>query len=140
MTMPTMEKDCAKTTMSKPSTIRVLIADNSNIVIESLSFRLNREERINVVASTIHATNIIEVAHSAQPDVILANIHLPGMEGGESVSLIRQALPHIPVIVFTIYDLITTRIVFLEAGASAVVQGNQLAERLVREIQRLFPD
>jgi DNA-binding NarL/FixJ family response regulator len=135
-----MDKDCAKTTMSKPSTVRVLIADNSNVVIESLSFRLSREERIEVVASATSAADIMEVARDSQPDIILANIHLPGMEGGECVSMIRYALPHIPIIVFTIYDLIMTRIMFLEAGASAVVQGNQLAERLVQEIRRLFPD
>jgi two-component system, NarL family, nitrate/nitrite response regulator NarL len=123
--------------MIMPRTVRVLLADGSHIVTESLSIRINGEEGISVVAAVRSAAELIQMAREAQPDVILINVHLPGMDGADCVTELRAALPEVPIIVFTIYDLVMTRIVFLEAGANAVVQGNHLADRLVREIRRL---
>ena len=133
-----MERIRTTQTMTTPHTARVLLADGSHIVTESLSIRLNTEQGISVVAAVRSAGELIEVAREVRPDVILVNVHLPGMDGADCVAELRAALPNVPIIVFTIYDLVMTRIVFLEAGANAVVQGNHLAERLVAEIRRLL--
>ena len=125
--------------MTKDDSIRVLIADNSSIVVEALSANIERDKRISIVATASSTAELLTIAQAVEPDLILGSVHLASTDGAECVSTLRLLLPNVRIIVFSVYDLLMTRIIFLEAGANAVVQGNRLAERISTEIQRLFP-
>ena len=134
-----MDKPCAFAMMTTPRTIRVLVADHSEAAIESLSSHLANDPRLGIVGSARNGFALIRAAQNTQPDLVIANIHLPSGEAEEIVSTLRLLVPEARIIVFTVYDLLMTRIVFLEAGANAVVQGSQLFDRISNEIRRLFP-
>ena len=125
--------------MTKHDTIRVIIADSSPLVARSIVSNLARDARIEIVATAENATELVEVAAAIQPDVILASVHLHKMEDGECLAAIRLASAKIRIIVFSIYDLLMTRIIFLEAGADRVIQGNNLPQRIAAQIQEFFP-
>ena len=125
--------------MTKDDSIRVLIADNSSIVVEALSANIERDKRISIVATASSTAELLAIAQAVEPDLILGSVHLASTDGAECVSTLRLLLPNVRIIVFSVYDLLMTRIIFLEAGANAVVQGNRLPERISTEIQRLFP-
>lgn len=125
--------------MAKHQTIHAVIADSSRIVVESLSSNLTRDRRISIVGTASSAQELIAVAKASQPDLILTSVHLENVDGAEWISTLRLLLAEVRIIVFSVYDLLMTRIIFLEAGADVVVQGNQLPERIAAQIRRLFP-
>lgn len=125
--------------MTQQDSIRVLIADGSSIIVEALSSSIKSDGRISVVGTASSAIELITIAQALEPDLILSSVHLASTDGAECVSTLRLLLPNVRIIVFSVYDLLMTRIIFLEAGANAVVQGNHLPERIATEIQRLFP-
>lgn len=125
--------------MTRHRTIHVVIADNSRIVVESLSSNLTHDRRISIVGTASSAPELVAVAKASQPHLVLSSVHLESMDGAECISTLRLLLADVRIIVFSVYDLLMTRIVFLEAGADAVVQGSDLPERIAAQVRRLFP-
>ena len=124
---------------NKQGKIRVILADSTPIVAGSIAASLARDARISIVGTAENATELINAAAAVQPDVILASVHLDKMDDGECLAAIQRTSAKTRIIVFSIYDLLMTRIVFLEAGADAVIQGNKLPERIAAQIQQFFP-
>jgi two-component system, NarL family, nitrate/nitrite response regulator NarL len=123
--------------IAKP--IRVLAVDRSNVVLDAIcSFLMTRG--IVVVHVARNGLELLDQARVFQPDLVILNISTTNMEGPERVVRLRELLPKARIIAFTVYDLLTTRSLFLEAGADSVIQGEQLPERVVAEIQKFFPD
>lgn len=124
--------------MAKHTTIRVVIADSSRIVVESLSSNLMHDRRISIVGTASNAPELITTAKLSRPNLILSSVHLEAMDGAECISTLRLLLADVRIIVFSVYDLLMTRIIFLEAGADVVVQGDHLPERIAAQIRKLF--
>jgi len=120
--------------------IRVLVVDTSTLVLEAIVSFLKTQNRIVVVDAARRDVELFDKAKAVQPDLVIVNISTTNMDGPECVVQLRSLLPKARIIVFTVYDFLMTRIMFLEAGADSVIQGEQLPERVVAEIRRLFPD
>jgi two-component system nitrate/nitrite response regulator NarL len=119
--------------------IRVLAMDGSTVVLEATCSFL-KTKGIVVVYVVRNAIDLMEKAQTLQPDLVLLNISTNDMDTPERVVRLRTLLPKARIVAFSVYDLLTTTITFLQAGADAVIQGEQLPERVVAEIRKLFPD
>lgn len=82
-------------------TIRVLIVDDAVMVRSRLSKILSADAEIEVVG--VAATGQIALAKVAQlnPDVVILDVEMPDLDGLQILSRIRQADPHLPVIMFS---------------------------------------
>ncbi len=122
-----------------PQPIRVLAVDGSTVVLEAIcSFLMTRG--IVVVHVARNGIELLDKAKVFQPDLVILNISTTNMDAPERVVRLRTLLPATRIIAFTVYDVLTTRTLFLAAGADSVIQGEQLPERVVAEIQKMFPD
>lgn len=81
---------------------KVLIADDHGIVREGLRTVLEQED-FNVVGEATTGREAVELAAQLQPDVILLDIRMPGLDGLQALSQIKAAHPHISVIMLTTY-------------------------------------
>lgn len=85
--------------------IRVLIADDQRLFVESLStFLRNYAEDIEVVGIASDGAEAVEKARELLPDVILMDVHMPVMDGVKATGLIAQARPETRILMLSTYD------------------------------------
>lgn len=112
--------------------IRVLLADDQDIIRTGLTIILNHQPDIDVIGQAADGTEAVELAQSLQPDVILMDIKMPRLNGIQATRQIVAALPKTQIIILTTYD--TDDWVFdgIRAGAIGYLlkdtSGDNLAE------------
>ncbi len=119
--------------------IKVLLADDQELIRESLGFVLGAQGDITVVGMAKNGREAIELVRSEKPDVVLMDIRMPEVDGVECTRLIKSAHPNIKVIVLTTFD--DDEYVFnaLRFGASGyLLKGVSVADltNAVREVVR----
>lgn len=119
--------------------IRVLLADDQELIRESLSFVLNAQSDITMVGMATNGREAIEMVRREKPDVVLMDIRMPEVDGVECTRLIKAAYPQMKVIILTTFD--DDEYVFgaLRYGASGyLLKGVSVAElaNAVREVMR----
>jgi DNA-binding NarL/FixJ family response regulator len=86
---PLREKEAA---MGEAS-IRLVIADDQALFREGLRLLLRREGSIEVVGEAVNGAQLIETVRTLQPDILLLNFQMPGVDGLEVVLVIKEASP-----------------------------------------------
>lgn len=81
--------------------IRVLIADDENLLRMALGSLLDLEEGIQVVAQAENGADAISLAEEHQPDVVLLDLEMPGLDGIDTAAVILQARPEQAIILLT---------------------------------------
>ena len=61
--------------------IRIVLADDEPVVCETLGVILGSEPDLEIVATAGDGAEAIRVVHSLQPDVVVMDLHMPGMTG-----------------------------------------------------------
>ena len=84
--------------------IRVLIADDQELIRQSLSFVLDAQADIEMVGTASDGREAIELVRKEKPDVVLMDIRMPEVDGVECTRLIKSAYPQIKVIILTTFD------------------------------------
>jgi two-component system, NarL family, nitrate/nitrite response regulator NarL len=85
-------------------TYEVLIADDSDRARKAVRMILDSDERFQVVAEATHGEEAIQKAHACMPDLVLMDIHMPGINGFEATKVIKQELPYIRVVMLSVSD------------------------------------
>jgi len=112
-------------------TLRVLVADDQEIVRTGLAMLLNSRPGIEVVAVAANGQEAVTLARSVKPDVCLLDIRMPILDGIEAT----RRLHPIPVIVITTFDLDEHVFAALQAGARGFLlkeAGAELLDQAVR--------
>jgi len=117
--------------------VRVLIADDHAIVREGLRTILGFQEGVEVVGEASDGQEVVSLAESLAPDVVLMDIRMSKLDGVEATRRIKAQNPQIGVIVLTNYD--DDRYVFegIEAGASGYLLKDISSDHLAEAIRRV---
>src|SRR5690349_22961607 len=102
-------------------TIRVVIADDHNVVRKGIRDMLSDEDDIAVVGEARNGVEAVDLALALQPDVVVMDIAMPVLSGVEATRQIRAQAPHIRVLVLTAYDDDPYIDALLDAGAASYV-------------------
>ena len=84
--------------------IKVLIADDQELIRQSLSIILGLKEEISVVGGVGDGTEVLEFIAKEKPDIILMDIRMPTMDGVECTKIVKEKYPEIKIIVLTTFD------------------------------------
>ena len=79
--------------------IKVLLADDQELIRQSLSFVMSKQEDIEMVGTAANGCEALELVEEKQPDVVLLDIRMPEMDGVECTRRIKQEFPGIKVII-----------------------------------------
>jgi DNA-binding NarL/FixJ family response regulator len=113
-------------------TIRVLVADDQEIVRAGYTALLNTQPDITVVGSAANGADAVRLCREQQPDVVLMDVRMPTMDGVEATRQLAAehsgAGPR--VLVLTTFDLDQHVYDALNAGASGFLLKDVTAERL----------
>jgi DNA-binding NarL/FixJ family response regulator len=86
-------------------TIRVLIADDQSLFLESLStFLHNYAEDIQVVGLARNGAEALQKAAELEPDIVLMDVHMPVMDGVEATERLVESRPGIKILILSTYD------------------------------------
>ena len=86
------------------SSINVLIVDDHPLLRQGLSRLLELEGGINVVGQASNGIEALHLMDQLEPDVLLLDINMPGMNGIEVAKAVREKHPNTEVLVLTIHD------------------------------------
>lgn len=84
--------------------IKVLIVDDQEIIRESLELMLNSKINIEVIGTAVDGRDAVEQVRKKKPDVVLMDIRMPGMDGIESMKVIKEYSKETKVIILTTFD------------------------------------
>ena len=118
--------------------ISILLADDHKIVREGTRQLLEQSDDLIVVAEAATGEAAVQLCEELRPDVVVMDVHLPGINGIEATKLIRSKYPLIRVIVLSAYD--DDRYVFplLDAGASGYLLKTTSGANLADAIRSVF--
>ena len=112
--------------------IRVLLADDQDIIRTGLTIILNHQADIEVIGQAADGAEAIDLAKKLQPDVILMDIKMPQLNGIQATRQIVTALPKTQIIILTTYDTDDGVFDGIRAGAIGYLlkdtSGDNLAE------------
>jgi DNA-binding NarL/FixJ family response regulator len=97
--------------------LRILIADDHPLVRSGLRALLMATEDLEVVGEAATGEAAVTLAASLQPDVIVMDLRMPGINGIEATRRIVQATPHIRILVVTLFEDDDSVFAALRAGA-----------------------
>jgi len=115
-------------------TIAVLLADDHADFRAGLLAMFSAVEDIRVVGEAADGTDAVTQAARLQPDVVLMDINMPGLDGIEATRRITTASPHIGVVVLTMFEDDDSVFAALRAGARGYVLKGALRGQIVRAI------
>lgn len=101
------------------SKIRILIADDQEIVRQGLAVILDNQDDIVTVGQARDGEEAIALSHTLQPDVVLMDIKMPRLNGIQATRAITSELPRTQVIILTTYDSDDWVFEGIRAGAQA---------------------
>lgn len=116
--------------------IQVLLVDDHPLFRSGVRSLLQRNPRFAVVGEASDGVDGVKRAMQFKPDVVLLDLHMPGMSGVETLQLILQGWPEAVVIMLTVSEEAEDLATALQAGARGYLIKNIDADYLVRAIER----
>jgi DNA-binding NarL/FixJ family response regulator len=116
-------------------TIRVLIADDQQMVRQGFTVLLNAQPGIEVVGQAVDGLDAVVKVAELAPDVVLMDIRMPELGGIEATRRITDATPQIKVLVLTTFDLDEYVYEALRAGASGFLLKDASADQLAEAVR-----
>ncbi len=122
-------------------TIRLFLAEDSPLLMVLLARIVSKNERVLIVGSATDGRKAISNAATLTPDLVVTDLHMPGLDGAEFTRRVKQ-WSHPPIVfVVTSDETPEARARCMAAGADAfLVKGMNLVSQLLSTIQEFFPD
>jgi len=112
-----------------------VIVDDHPIVREGLRMILDRAEDCQLVGEATDGKQALQLVTETQPDVVLMDLRMPGMDGLEALKRIRQTWPQVAVLILTNYNEDDLMIRGLQAGALGYLLKDTDLEQLLQAIR-----
>lgn len=97
--------------------LRILVVDDHALVRSGLRTLLSSVADLAIVGEAVDGQEAIAQAADLQPDIILMDLHMPGLNGVEATRRIVQASPHVGIVVLTMLEDDASVFAALRAGA-----------------------
>jgi DNA-binding NarL/FixJ family response regulator len=118
--------------------IKVSIVEDSRGTRESLTELLGRSAHLRCVGAHANGEEALRKIPEEIPDVVLMDINLPGMNGIECVSRLKEHLPKTQVLMLTTYEESDLIFDSLRSGASGYLLKNMLPAELVQAVEQVY--
>lgn len=115
--------------------IRLLIADDHPVVREGLAGMLAGQPDFDVIGQVENGAMAVAQASNLQPDVVLMDLRMPGIDGVTATQEIKKHQPEVNVLVLTTYDSDADIVRSIEAGATGYLLKDAPRDELFRAIR-----
>jgi DNA-binding NarL/FixJ family response regulator len=118
--------------------IRILLADDHSIVRDGLRRIVEEDGAMEVVAEASDGREALQKVAASRPDVAVVDISMPGFDGLEVVSRLKDSHPALPVLILTMHEEAQYVVRAIEAGAMGYLTKQSAPEQLVTAIRRIY--
>lgn len=115
--------------------IKVLVADDQELIRQSLQIVLESKENIQVTGAAADGQEVIQCIRKEKPDVVLMDIRMPKMDGVQCTKIIKENYPQIKIIILTTFDDDEFVYNALKYGASGYLLKGISMDELVKAIE-----
>ena len=125
-------------TPEKENSIKVLVADDHEIVRQGLKTIISECLDLSIVGEAENGNQVLKIVKKTKVDVVLLDFDLPGKNGLDTLIELKALYPKLPVMILSIFpeDHYGTR--FLKAGASGYLQKSSATNQLIDAIRKVF--
>jgi two-component system, NarL family, response regulator DesR len=116
--------------------IRVLLAEDQNLVREALAALLSLEDDIEVVAQVARGDEVAGAAAESKADVALLDIEMPGMDGLAAAAELRRASPGVKIVILTTFGRPGFLRRAMESGVSGFIVKDSPGSKLAGTVRR----
>jgi DNA-binding NarL/FixJ family response regulator len=117
--------------------VRILIADDNDVIRRGVAGLLSSEPDWHICGEAKNGDEALLKAPELQPDLILLDVSMPGINGLEVARLLRQDVPRLKILVMSQHDPAHLLPRVVAAGADGCVDKTYLGRDLVSSIKRI---
>lgn len=110
--------------MTAVSPIRLVIADDHEIFRDGLALMLSRQKNMTLTGQASDGTELLTAVREGLPDVVLADIKMPNMDGIEATKVLLKEFPDLRIIALSMFSEENLIVEMLEAGAKGYLLKN----------------
>ncbi|HOQ36392.1 MAG TPA: response regulator transcription factor [Acetivibrio sp.] len=115
--------------------IKVMVVDDQPIVRDGLKLLLSLSDEIDVLCTASNGEEAVKLCEWHEPDIILMDIRMPGMDGVKATKIIKERYPKVKVIVLTTFNDDSFIFEALKNGASSYLLKDVESEELINTIK-----
>lgn len=120
-----------------PRPLRILVADDHELVRQGLRTLLEAQPRWQVCGEAATGQEAVAIAGHTQPDVVVLDIQMPVLDGLEAARKIRAVAPHAEILILTVDASPQNYLNASTAGARAVIGKSDAADELVAAVSTI---
>ena len=114
--------------------VKVVIADDHDMVREAWALLLSRDPRISIVATCENGERAISISRQFEPDVVLMDINMEPVNGIDATRAIRQFSSEIKIIGISVHTDLPYLNALMQAGANGYVTKNSPCDEMIQAI------
>lgn len=118
--------------------VRLVLADDHTVLRSGLRMLLESQGDFEVVGEASDGATAVRLARELQPDLMLMDISMPGLDGMEATRQVKAAWPQIRILVLTMHDDAAYLREVLAAGASGYVLKKAVDSELLSALQTVL--
>src|SRR5947207_13866143 len=111
--------------------LKILIADDHQLMIHAIRLALEDSEDIEIVAEADSGSKVVPLVGQTSPDLVLLDIRMPGMDGLTVLERLRERYPKVRVAILSAVDDPSVIQAAFNRGASAFIVKHRSEERRV---------
>jgi two-component system invasion response regulator UvrY len=114
--------------------VKVVIADDHNMVREAWALLLSRDPRLSIVATCENGEQAVAICKEINPDVVLMDINMEPVNGIDATRAIREFSSEIKIIGISVHTDLPYLNALMLAGANGYVTKNSPGEEMIKAI------
>jgi DNA-binding NarL/FixJ family response regulator len=119
------------------SAVRVLVADDHEVVLEGVRALIERQPDLEVCGLAANGREAVELAQKTKPDVVVLDMSMPELDGLDVIRLLKKTLPATEVVVFSAHSSEEMVEEVFDAGAKSYIEKSEASQDLVTAIRSL---
>ena len=118
--------------------IRIAIIEDNELYRKSLQSLFGKESDMEVVFADMYCENLLLTIDIIEPDVVIMDINLPGMNGIEGVQKLRDKQPNLNVFMLTVFEDMDRIFDSIKAGAVGYLLKKDPPEYIIDAVRKVF--
>ncbi|MBH5319529.1 hybrid sensor histidine kinase/response regulator transcription factor [Paenibacillus sp. GSMTC-2017] len=119
-------------------TIRLLIVDDQAIIADSLKHIMNQHADFLVVGTACNGQGALELCEQFEPDIVLMDVHMQGMNGLEALRVMKQRWPTMKVVLMTTFEDAMEATTALENGAEGYMLKSTHSKEIMEAMKLIY--
>jgi DNA-binding NarL/FixJ family response regulator len=118
-----------------PRAVRIVLVEDNEVFRDALELLLGLRSDVDVVASVADGTEALPAVREHEPDVVLMDYRMPGLDGVQATARIREEHPQVAVVCLTASRNEPELEALIEAGATICLSKDQELDEIVEAIR-----